>query len=298
MVDTVQNLKALLSVARTGSFSAAAREAGLATSVLTKRIDQLEDATRTKLFIRTTRKVTLTDAGRRWLTKVKRIVSDLDVLMTEAANTDDDLAGVFRIKVPTSLAGLYIGDMLVQFMSRYQRVSLDVTLTDRVVNPAVEGFDLAVSVFGASFSGVVDIPLCPLQRTLCATPQYLSLKGVPEHPRDLVSHDLLNFRPTGDVWIFGSRQGAISIDVQPRLSANDGRVLLSGALAGQGIALMSNYIAASAIRSGALLPVLDKFPLPEIWVKILVPESRMQNKAIQALSEYLVANFNPPPWDS
>jgi DNA-binding transcriptional LysR family regulator len=296
-MDTLQNLRAFVAVATTGSFSAAARQSGLATSVVAKRVDQLEAAVRTRLFVRTTRRVTLTEAGERWIARVRAVVSDVDTVLKEAAHSDHELEGAVRIKAPTSLAVLYIGEILGQFQNRHRKISMDVVLTDRALNPAHEGFDIAISVFSAAYSGVVDVPVCPVQRTLCAAPAYLEQRGAPRHPRDLSRHDILNFQPTGEVWTLHGPNGPVTIEVQPRMSANDGQLLLAAARAGNGIALLSNYIAQPALRSGALVPVLEPFSLPEIWIKLLIPEERMLVPRVKVLADFLVASFTPPPWD-
>jgi len=297
-MDTIQNLKAFLRVARAGSFSAAARQAGLATSVIAKRIDQLEAAIRTPLFVRSTRRLVLTDAGHAWLARVRSVVSDVDDLMAAAARPGDALEGPLRIKAPTTLAVLYLGDVLARFQVRHPRIGMEIVLTDRALNPADEGFDIAISVFGASYGGVVDVPLCPVRRTLCAAPAYLAARGTPRHPRELAAHDTLNFHPVGDVWLFDSAQGPVSVAIHPRLSANDGQVLLAAARAGSGIALLSNYIARPALRRGELVPVLPPFTVPEIWMKALVPETRRHVARVQALVDVLIAAFSTPPWDN
>ena len=297
-MDTVDNLRAFLAVARTGSFSAAARQAGLATSVVAKRVDQLEAAIRAKLFIRSTRRLILTETGQRWIVRVRQVVGDVDDLMAEAHRSRHELEGALRVKLPTSLAMLYLGDILGQFQKRHPKITLDVVLTDRALNPIDEGFDVVVSVFSAAFSGVLDVPLCPLHRSLCASPDYLAARGSPRHPRDLVGHDILNFQPTGDVWAFTSDQGPVAVAVHPRMSANDGQVLLAAARAGNGIALLSTYVALPALRSGELVAVLDAFSLLEIWVKALVPERRMPVARVKALVNFLVKSFSPPPWDA
>jgi DNA-binding transcriptional LysR family regulator len=296
-LDTIQNLKAFIAVAETGSFSAAARQTGLATSVVAKRIDQLEGRVRAILFLRTTRRLSLTEAGQRWLAHVKTVVGDVEDLLAEAATPSHQLDGALRVKAPTSLAVLYAGEILARFQNRHPKIAMDIVLTDRPLNPAHEGFDLAISVFGATFPGVVDVPLCPVQRTLCAAPSYLARCGTPAHPRDLSRHDTLNFRPTGEVWTLDSPKGPVTVEVRPRLSANDGLVLLAAARAGNGIALLSNYVALPSLRSGELVPVLETFSLPEIWIKALVPESRMLVARVRALVDFLAASFSPPPWD-
>ena len=296
-MDMLQNLRAFLAVAETGSFSAAARRSGLATSVVTKRVDQLEHAVRVKLFTRTTRTVALTEAGQRWIMRVRSLVADIDDAMRQASAAAQDLEGPVRIKAPTTLTVLYIADMLVRFQNLYPKVSMEVVLTDRVLNPLDEGFDLVIAAFDATFSGVLDVPLCPLRRQLCAAPDYLARRGAPQHPRDLVQHDTLNFAPTGPIWSFIGPQGAITVEVRPRMSANDGQLLLAAARAGNGIALLSEYLVMPALKAGELANVLKEYPSPELWVKALIPETRMQVARIRALSEFLRESFSPsPPW--
>ena len=173
---------------------------------------------------------------------------------------------------------------------------MDIVLTDGAINPAEEGFDVVISAFGTSYGGVADVPLCPVRRILCAAPAYLAARGAPAHPRDLAAHDTLNFRPTGEVWMFGSAQGPVSVTIQPRLSANDGQILLAAARAGNGIALLSDYLAVPALRSGDLLAVLADFTVPQLWIKALVPENRRHVARVRALVEALTAAFSPPPW--
>lgn len=298
-MDVFQNLRAFLSVAETGSFSAAARRAGLATSVLTKRIDQLEREVRVKLFVRTTRTVVLTEAGRRWIERVRSLVADFDDTIRQASDAEHDLAGPIRIKAPTTLTVLYLADILTRFQTLNPKLRIEIILADRAVNPVDEGFDVAINAFDVTFSHVVDIPLCPLRRMLCAAPDYIARRGAPEHPRDLLVHDTLSFAPTGSIWSFNGPQGGTTVEVNPRMSANDGQVLLRAALAGNGIALLSEYLTAPRLKAGELVPVMPNYQTPELWVKILIPETRMQVARISALAEFLKEAFSPlPPWSA
>jgi DNA-binding transcriptional LysR family regulator len=192
---------------------------------------------------------------------------------------------------------LYMADILTRFQTLNTKVSMELVLTDRALNPADEGFDVAIAAFGATFSDVVDVPLCPLRRMLCAAPDYLAHRGSPQHPRELIEHDTLCFAPTGPIWSFDGPQGPATIEVRPRMSANDGQVLLGAALAGNGIALLSEYLIAPALKRGELMTLLENYRPPEIWVKALIPETRMQVARIRALSEFMKEAFYPgPPW--
>jgi DNA-binding transcriptional LysR family regulator len=192
---------------------------------------------------------------------------------------------------------LYIGDILTRFQTLNPKVSMELVLTDRVVNPMDEGFDLALAAFDTTFSGVVDIQLCPLRRYLCAAPQYIAARGSPQHPRELADHDTLSFLPTGPIWSFTGPAGPSTVEIRPRMSANDGQVLLAAARAGNGIALLSEYLVAHALKTGELVPVLNTYSPPELWVKALIPEARMPVARIHALVEFLKSAFSPqPPW--
>jgi DNA-binding transcriptional LysR family regulator len=298
-MDTVQNLRAFMEVAQRGSFSAAGRKLGIATSVVAKRVGQLEARTKTQLFRRSTRAVTLTEAGQAWIGRVRPMLTDIDELLAGARTIGRELEGPLRIKAPTTLSILYLGAMLASFQVRHPKIVLDIVLTDRPVNPTEEGFDLALAVFGSSFTGVTDVPLCPVRRLLCATPGYLSARGTPDHPRDLPTHDTLSFSPTGHVWVFSGPQGQILVEVSPRFSANDGQLLVAAARAGNGIALVSEYVALPLLKTGELVTVLQDFPVPDIWLKALVPNSRMQVRRIQALLRFLQDSFlTEPPWSA
>lgn len=297
-MDTLQNLKAFLAVARGGSFSAAGRQLGIATSVVAKRIDQLEWATRTKLFARSTRQMVLTETGERWLQRVQSAVAELDEVLTGMARAGVDLEGHLRLKMPTTLTILYLGAIVSRFQFKHPRVSLDIVLADRPLDPIEEGFDVAVTVFPDSFGGVVDEPLCPLRRLICASPDYLAERGVPDHPRDLVAHDTLNFQPSGPVWSFQSAEGPISVEIRPKLSANDNQVLFAAAREGNGIALLSSYVAGPALRDGSLVQVLEAFPVTDLWIKALIPENRAQIPRIRTLVGFLKDGLSPvPPWE-
>lgn len=290
-MDTIANLKAFLAVARTESFAAAARELGVAASVVTKRISQLEWRLKASLFERTTRHVSLTPAGQAYLPAVQRLVADAEDLFAQAAESRGELQGQMRIKAPTSVAVRLVGPILERFQQKYPLLNLEVMALDRPVNPAEEGFDLALTLLPDTYAGVIETPLCPMPRSVCVSPAYLARQGQPAHPRDLKRHAILNFLPTGDTWRFGSPAGEIRIKLQPRLNTNEAQLLLSAALAGNGIALLSAYLSRPAVEAGELVPVLQDYPLAALWLKALVPDNRAKVPRVQALLRHLVAEL-------
>ena len=213
-------------VARLGSFSSAARELDVAPSVVTKRITQLEERVHTRLIVRSTRGLTLTPAGERLLPRFLRVVAELDELLLDTPSTAGEIDGHVRIKGPTTITSLYLGALLSEFQVNNPRVTLEVVLMDRTVNPLEENFDLVVGARAASFPNVVDIPLCTYPQALCCAPAYLGTKPEPRHPGDLVDHDCLTTVLFGTTWPFESPRGGVSVEVRSRFHANDGRVIL------------------------------------------------------------------------
>ncbi len=296
-MDTLANLKAFVATADAGSFSGAARQLGLVPSVISKRIDQLEWRIRAPLFARTTRKLTLTDVGERYLRTVKEAVRQVDDALAGMARASGELEGHIRLKVPTTLGILYLSNLLTQFLQGQPMISMDIVLADRSVNPIEEGFDIAIGARPELYGGVQDIPLYPLGRRLCSSPAYLARRGAPQHPADLESHDCLVFTTSGPRWEFESAQGLMGIDVHSKLRTNDGGAIYKAALAGSGIAVLPDYLTEKALRKGELVEVLEDFKIPDIWLKALVPASRIELPRIRMLLDWLENKLKPlPPW--
>ena len=297
-MDSIENLRTFVAVADAQSLSGAARRLGVAASVVTKRISQLEWRLRTRLFARSTRRVSLTEFGARYLSPARRLIHDHDEVLAGMGRSPQQIEGNLRIKVPTPLAIAHMGEVLVNFQQQFPLVSLDIVLADRSVNPLDEGFDIAIHGLPASFPGVIDEPLFPLHRFVCAAPSYLERRAAPKHPRELTQHDCLVFLPAGTTWSFESASGLVSIDLRPKLSANDALVLTFAAIQGNGIALLPSYAIARALRAGSLVRVLEAFTVPSVWIRALVPENRAGIPRVQSLLTFLKAHYSPvPPWD-
>lgn len=298
-MDTYLNFKAFQTVARVGSFSAASREMGLAASVVTKRINQLEHQLGTKLFRRTTRELALTEAGHRYLHRSRGLIAEFDDLLKGSAHSPGQVEDFLRIKAPTSLSVLHLHKVFDAYQAEFPKVRLEIMLLDRSVDPILEGFDLSIGAhWSQTFTGVYEQALCPLRRVLCASHRYLSQRGVPAHPRDLLNHDTLAFIPTGNAWAFNGSHGAITVEVKPRLTSNDGQMLIGAAIHDGGIVLASTYMAQDFITSGQLVPLLTDFPVPDLWIKAVCPERRASSVAVRALLQRLETFLSPiPPWE-
>jgi DNA-binding transcriptional LysR family regulator len=296
-VDTLLNIKAFLATARAGSFSAAARELGVAPSVIVKRINRLEDQMRAQLFLRSTRKLTLTDTGERYFPRYQTLVGEVESAINGAASSTERIEGLIRVKCPTTLAILNFGEILNDFQVAHPGIAVDLALTDRSVNPVEEDLDIAIGAMPASYANVIDEPLTPYPRVLCAAPSYLDARGEPKHPIDLTGHDCLTFHTTGSTWSFESPRGLINVDVRSRFSANDSQILQSAACRGLGITMIARYIARPAIEAGRLKTLLPDYPVPEFWLKALIPTNKIRRVAVQKLLSWIKQRMEPlPPW--
>jgi DNA-binding transcriptional LysR family regulator len=297
-MDILLNLRAFLAAARHGNFSEAARQLYVVPSVVAKRVSDLEKMTGTQLFSRSTRKVELTEAGQKFQSSATALVAEFDEVIGSLKRDEGTLEGHIRLKSPTTLTVLYLAEIFSAFQHQHKRITMEVLLVDRSVNPIEEGFDIVITGLSESYEGVIDIPLCPLSQMVCAAPVYLEGRTVPEHPRDLADHDCLVFKPKGPTWQFQSGRGPISIDVPQRLIANDNSVLFASACAGNGIAVLPAYLAKDALRTGTLLPLLQEFQLQPTWLKALVPRRRQGLKRIEAAISWLRQHLeNETPWD-
>jgi len=297
-MDGIENLRTFVAVAEAGSLAAASRQMGIAPSVVTKRIDQLEWRVRSRLFARSTKRVTLTEYGARYLSSARRLIHDYDEVFAEMSQSPQHVEGHIRLKVPTPMAIAFMAETLARFQRQYPLVSLDVVLMERAVNPSEEGFDVVLTATPTSFAGVIDEPICPLNKWVCAAPAYLERRGIPHHPRELTQHDTLLFAPVGKTWLFESASGPVSVDLRPKLSSNDQFVLTAAAVRANGIALLPAYAVAEPLRAGTLVRVLDRFAVPTMWIKALVPETQAGIPHVWSLITFLKAHFAPvPPWD-
>jgi len=297
-MNTLLNIKAFLLVARNGSFSGAARELGVAPSVVTKRITRLEDEMGAQLFVRSTRALALTPAGERLLPQYQRLVAELDEIIGATAAAERGIEGHLRIKGPTTLTSLVLGPILCDFHVQNPGITMDVVLLDRSVNPLEEGFDLVVGALPASYPNVVDVPLCPYNIILCASPAYLEAKGTPESPNELIEHDCLTSVLMGGTWVFENPPSTVSVEVRSKLHANDARVLRASARRGIGIAVLPEFLVANDLREGRLVPLLAAHPIPTFWLKALIPRIKLNKPAVNELVAYLKSRMHPtPPWE-
>lgn len=293
----IDDIRAFLVSASAGSFAAAGRDLEIAAPAVTKRVDRLESRIGARLFQRTTRRLTLTSEGERVRPLLQTVFAEFEQAVRAATPDCGSLRGHLRIKSPTTV-GNVVGASLLRFGGMHPGLMIEMLLIDRAVNPIEEGFDVAVGALPMSFASVVDIPLCPYERILVASPDYLSRRPMPRHPSELAHHEALVFLPNGLTGSFESGQGSILVQLRARFAANDSRVLHDAALQGLGVATLPRFLARGAVAEGLLVEILPDYPPSPIWFKAMVPSNKVHNAEVAALLDHLKEDFAPvPPWD-
>ncbi|WP_116140195.1 LysR family transcriptional regulator [Trinickia diaoshuihuensis] len=285
-MDLLEDLRALVLVAEHKSFSLAARRIGTSPSVMIKRANAAEWRLKVQVLKRTTRRVTLTDAGQQVMPRLQTLVQDFDALLASLGQENLEATGFIRVKVPSELSAPF-GSMLSRFLRKHRGVRMEVARLNRAVNPEAEGFDLAIDIQSLTFPNVTEIPLFNLELVLCAAPSYLSSHEPLTHPRELQKHRTLALEVLGKKWSFRGRDRNLTVDVSPRLLSADADGMLDAAINGAGIALLPAYLIEEALRANRLLPVMNEYAPVEAWATALVPDSKLNVPRVRSLIDWL-----------
>lgn len=301
MLDRVTGLQVFARVAALGSLSAAARELTMSQTMATKHMAALESRLGVKLVHRTTRRLTLTEAGRGYLEAVERVLADLDEADRTIAADLADVRGTLRLNVPVSFGVRQIVPLLPELSARHPGLTIDLGLNDRQVDLIEEGWDLAVRIGSLRQQTLVARRLAPCRMMVCAAPAYLARHGTPERIADLREHNCLGYtlgRTATGKWAFGT-DGAAKVAVSGNFRANNGDALTVAAVAGLGIVYSPSFLVSDEIRTGHLVPLTLDYPPAEIeGVFAVYPSDRRPAGKVRACIDLLAERFSPvPPWE-
>lgn len=299
-MDRVTSLEVFSRVASLGSLSAAARALGMSQTMATKHMAALEDRLGTKLLNRTTRQMALTEAGRLYLDQVEPILEALTDADAAASMAQREVKGMLRLSVPVSFGQREIGPLLPEFCRAHPHLTIDLGLNDRMVELVEEGWDLSIRIGDLVSSSIVARRLAACRLSVCAAPSYLEAHGTPIRVADLARHNCLGYtlsRTAGaNRWDFA---GGMSVPVAGSLRANNGDILMTAALGGEGIIYQPNFLVAQEIAKGTLVALsLDAEPLELAGVYAVYPANRRPAAKVRAFIDFLAARFAPvPPWE-
>ncbi|QOG07376.1 LysR family transcriptional regulator [Aureimonas sp. OT7] len=284
-------LPLFLAVAEERNFRAASDRLGVTRSAVSQGIRRLEDAFGTALLMRTTRSVHLTEAGERLRDALTRPFSDIASAL-EGVAEENEPRGLLRIAA-TSIAERFLsGSLLASFAAANPGVTIDVTVTDEEFDIVAAGFDAGVRLGEVIEQDMIAVPLGGDQREMVvAAPAYLAAHGAPAHPRDLVHHRCIGWRPASNVapyrWEFEENDIPFDVAVEPQITTNDLRLMLRTALAGGGVTFALEETFRSFVESGELVPLLDDFLPPFPGFFLYFPQRRNMAPKMRALIEHV-----------
>jgi DNA-binding transcriptional LysR family regulator len=302
MLDRLTGMEVFTKVATAGSLSAAGRAMGMSQTMVTKHIAALEARLGVKLFHRTTRRLSITEAGRNYLETSERILADIEAADAVVAADHFEPRGLLRLNVPVAFGTRQIAPLLFEFARRYPLVTVELGLNDRLVDLADEGWDLAIRIGSLSSSSLIARRIAPSRTVVCAAPSYLAARGQPRTISELAEHNCLGYtlsNVTGvDRWAFGAK-GEVTAHVTGNLRANNGEALRTAAIAGQGLAYLPTFIVADDMRARTLIALNLDQPTVEFGgiYAVFLPDRHPAAK-VRAFIDFIANRFSPePPWD-
>lgn len=295
------DLEAFVAVVDAGGFGLAAERLAIAKSAVSRRVSALEERLGARLLNRTTRRISLTDAGRALHERAGRILADLDDAEQSVANAQGALQGRLKVAAPLSFGLHHLQPAVTEFMTAHPAVQIELDLNDRQVDLVEEGFDMAIRIARLADSSLVARRLATVRRVAVASPAYLARHGTPRHPDELAAHQGLRYTNVRrhDAWTFLDARGReLRPPVPERLRANNGEVLAAAAAAGMGIALLPTFNVHQAIESGQLRVILADWQLSDEGLHLVYPPGRFLSRRARAFSDALAARFGGEPyWD-
>jgi DNA-binding transcriptional LysR family regulator len=300
-MDQFSAIKAFCSVVEAGGFSAAAAEMKVSHTVMSKQVRQLETVLGAQLLHRTTRRLSLTEAGRAYYEKARRILDDLHDAALAVSDHHAAPRGTLRINAPMAFGAMDMAMWLPRFMERYPELRIDLVCNDRFVDLVEEGFDVALRLArDLPDSTLMARRLAVAPSLLVASPAYLASHGAPSHPRDLTRHNCLTYTlvPRPNDWAFSMPDGNTeTVTVTGTLKANTGIALRHAALAGIGIATSASFIVHEDIARGTLVPVLREFAIRQRDLYAVYPQSRHLSPKVRAFIDFAAEEYRQPRWE-
>lgn len=301
-MDT-EALRVFLEVMQRGSFAAVARERGVAPSSISRTVAALEDELGLRLFQRTTRRLSPTEAGIVYFERVEPLMDGLEQAHHQAADLGEQPRGTLRVTAPISFAQQALVPLLPALLERHPQLEVDLQLTDAVVDLVAERIDVAVRLGRPVDSELVARRLTTFDFVVCAAPRYLEHHGRPRRPRDLERHECLIFTMGGprSCWRLRRHDRTVEVRVRGRCALSNAMAVRRCATAGMGIALLPRWLVADALRSGALVELLPRYEAtatdfePGVW--LLYPSRRYLPLKVRTFVAFMEAQVRPhPPW--
>lgn len=297
-MDRLKCIEIFVKVVEAGSFAAVSDRFGMTAPMIGRHVRALEDSLGTQLLNRTTRRHSLTEAGRIYYERSKEILAELEAADASVARMRSIPRGVLRVGAPVIFGSALLAPALPKYFADNPEVRVEMTLNNRVLDLLDEGYDLVIRTGALPDSSLIARRLAPYRLVACASPAYLARNGTPTHPQDLASHACLGFHPGSafDTWSFigPSSKDATSVQVTGPMSTNDGQALRAAALGGIGIILQAEALLSPDLKSGHLVRVLEHYDSQALPTSVLYSPTRAITPKLRSFLTFLTSEFGTP----
>ena len=290
IMDRLDAMATLLAVVETGSFSAASRKMRVPVTTVSRRVAELEAHLRTKLLQRTTRKVTLTDAGAPYVQTCRKVLEQISEAERNAAGEYQSPRGELTVTAPLVFGRMHLVPIIAEFMAQFVDVRLNCRFHDRNLDLQDEGIDVAVRVGPLPDRSWRARRICSIRRVVCASPDYLARRGEPRALADLEAHECVGFHgfdPKGS-WLFPSAEGTSAVPIHSRITFDTIESAIDAGIAGMGLIRVFSYHVRPAVCSGLLREVLAEFSPPEVPVQIIHRHDELVPLKVRAFIDFVV----------
>jgi DNA-binding transcriptional LysR family regulator len=291
-MDRFLAMNVFVAVADQRGFAPAARRLALSPSAATRLVSALEEKLGTRLLTRTTRSVSLTQAGARYLERARRILADLHEAEDAAQSERSKPVGRFVVAAPNMFGRLHVAPLICQLLTRHPELTAELTLADRMINLVEDGVDAAVRIGVLEDSSLVARNVGATRRVVVASPRYLAANKKLRTPHDLGSHKIIQFNAISPapVWRFWQHENEVRVPITPIYVTNSGDAAIGHALLGGGLTMALAYQVTDAVRAGKLAVVLNKFEPPPLPISIVYPSSRLLSAKVRAFVELVTSS--------
>lgn len=293
------DLEVFASVAASGSMSVAGKQLGYSPAVISKRIKRLEEKLGARLFQRTTRQISLTEAGQGFHQRILSVLEGLEEAEDFVSGRSNSLTGTLKVSASTSFGRMHVAPHLKGFMDRHPSLSINLTLSDDFIDIVAGGYDLAIRIADLSDSSLVARRLAPVRRVLCASRSYVEEHGLPTSIEDLKNHRCLPAH-NNDLWRLEGPDGAFNLRPEGLLVTNSSEVIREAVISGLGIALRSTWDIGPELKSGALVQVLPAYEgSKNVALSAVYSSRRFLPAKVRLFIDYLANLYGPVPyWDT
>ncbi len=292
-MDRFLEMQTFNAVVDAGSFVKAAEALHMSKAAVSRYVVDIETRLGVRLLHRTTRRLSLTEEGQVFYGRSKELLADLAEAEDEITSRSDAASGLLRINAPFTFGILHLAPLWGAFMALHPKVTLDVTLADRLVDLVDEGYDVAIRIATLESSTLVSKRLATTRMVLCASPKYLARRGTPQHPSELARHSVISYSywSTKDEWRFEGPKGPVSIKTDPCMHTNSGDTCRAAALADQGVILQPTFLVDKNLADGSLIELMPQYRSLELGIYAVYPTRKHVSAKVRALIEFLAAHF-------